>query len=238
MHSLCVNLILVIISSISSENYGFPHDTLTPSTVADVIEVSVNRDISEGLGSTSATPSSTSTSNLVDEDDVTSGAGFLDTDVINRASTNDVDDASDVGRAVADLSQAAVFRDDTPSNSNDSPSQDGFPWWSLMLILLATVVIIIAIALPFVLYNRRLNRRRAVIRNSKRASELIVDSWMAASQSSIPGGSPSTSSDSGNEFDVQVTRNQDTTELQSNRGMMVMDDGTNQENFLGAEGGC
>lgn len=114
----------------------------------------------------------------------------------------------------------------------------GFPWWSLMLILLATVVIIIAIALPFVLYNRRLNKRHAVIKNSKRASELIVDSWIAASHSSIPPVSSSTSSDSGHEGDVETTCKQGNTTPQSDWGTFTMEDGDSHDIILGAEGGC
>ncbi|XP_003729181.1 uncharacterized protein LOC100888513 [Strongylocentrotus purpuratus] len=252
MNTSCVSLVLVILSAISSVNYGFPHSTLPSSTVADVIEVSTNQDASVGLVRTSATPSeerhtmnttplpnpSTSDHGDDDDDDATSVSGLLDSDVNDHAPTHDVNGADEVGRAVADLSQGAVNQGDTHNNDNTSTAQNGFPWWSLMLILLATVVIIIAIAFPFVLYNRRLNKRQAVIKNNKRASELIVDSWVAASQSSIPPVSPSTSSDSGHEDDVETTCKQGKTTPQSDWGTFTMEDGNSHDIILGAEGGC
>ncbi|XP_072170499.1 uncharacterized protein [Diadema setosum] len=95
------------------------------------------------------------------------------------------------------------------SDDNDLQRDDGsaspagyFPWWTVMIILIVTVVIIIGITVPFYFYNRHLNSRRTAAQETKRASDVVVDSWIATSHSSVPPFQSLTPDDSENDDDV------------------------------------
>ncbi|XP_071485676.1 uncharacterized protein [Diadema antillarum] len=108
------------------------------------------------------------------------------------------------------VAEATNFRtlhsDDNDLQRDDGPASPAgyFPWWTVMIILIVTVVIIIAITVPFYFYNRHLNSRRTAAQETKRASDVVVDSWIATSHSSVPPFQSLTPDDS--EADDDVSR--------------------------------